>query len=357
MSNCHIHREALEAVKNFSLPQELPFGKTIAPVMVKVHYNKGEWSKSELLPYSPLTLDPTCKVLHYAQEIFEGMKAYRVEGQGPLLFRPEENLKRFNMSARRMAMPEVPEEIFMGAVEAMVGACAPIIPRRSGESLYIRPFMFASENGLGIKPAEHFIFLVVASPSGAYFSGGSVQVQIEREAIRACPDGVGFAKTGGNYAASLLSMIEAKKQGYDQVLWLDALHKRDIEELSGMNFFAVYNNRLVTPKLTTTILNGITRKSLIQLARHQGLQVDEETISIDQIIADIKAGKITEAFACGTAVIITPISHLGEKDGTRYALPQAVGEVSMKLRNALLDLQEGRAQDSFEWVKKVAPLT
>ncbi|GAB4023175.1 MAG: branched-chain amino acid aminotransferase [Bdellovibrio sp.] len=353
MTTCQIDPKAIEAIKNFSLPQELPFGKYIAPVMVVVKYNRGEWTTPELVPYAPLSIDPTCKVLHYAQEIFEGMKAYRVEGKGPFLFRPEENMKRFNLSAKRMAMPEVPESIFMDSIMTMTRECAPIIPRRSGESLYLRPFMFASENGLGIKPAEEFIFMVVASPSGAYFSGGSVQVQIERQAIRACPDGVGFAKTGGNYAASLFSMIEAKKRGYDQVLWLDALHKKNIEELSGMNFFAVYNNKLVTPKLTTTILDGITRRSLIELARHHGFKVEEKEMSIDQVLNDIQSGDITEAFACGTAVIITPISHLGEANGNRYPLKQAVGEVSMKLRQSLLDLQEGRANDPFNWVKKV----
>lgn len=347
--------EAVTALKNFQLPEDLAFGKVMAPVMIEATYSTGTWSEAKLIPYQKITLDPTCKVLHYAQEIFEGLKAYHTNGAGPYLFRHDQNRERFNLSAERMAMPPVPEDIFQQGVEAITSYCAHLIPQKSGDSLYIRPFMFATENNLGIKPSEHFSFLIVASPSQAYFSSGSVKVLVEKEAVRACPGGVGHAKTGGNYAASLLSMIHAKDKGYDQVLWLDAVTKSCIEEMSGMNFFAVYGEKLVTPKLTETILNGITRKSIIELARHQGLEVVEETMKIDELLADVKSGACSEAFACGTAVIITPVDTLGLATGETFPLKHEQGPMTMKLRQALLDIQEGTGDDPFGWRTTLTP--
>jgi len=344
-----IHDEAIAALKSYKLPSDLSFGKAIAPVMVEADYDNGVWSEFKLVPYHPLELDPTCKVLHYAQEIFEGMKAYHTKGAGPFLFRPDQNAERFNLSAKRMAMPEVPTQDFLTSIEAMTSYCAEFIPKRSGDSLYIRPFMYASENNLGIKPSEKFKFLVVASPSAAYFSSGSVRVLVEQESVRACPGGVGAAKTGGNYAASLLSMIEAKKKGFHQVLWLDALHKKNIEEMSGMNFFAVYEDGIRTPSLTATILDGITRKSIIEMAKHLGIKVTQQEMGIDQLIEDIKSGKCLECFACGTAVIITPIDTIGLPNGEHFPLTHTFGPTTKRLRDALLNLQEGTGEDPFEW--------
>lgn len=358
MQNTHdikIDSKAIEALKSFKLPEDLSFGKVLAPVMVVCEYDNGKWEQPELLPYQKLEIDPTCKVLHYAQEIFEGMKAYKVEGKGPFHFRPDENLERFNLSARRMAMPEVPKDIFMNSVEAMTSHMAGFIPGQSGDSLYLRPFMFATDNGLGIKPSDSFKFLVVASPSSAYFKTGSVSVYIERNAVRACPGGVGAAKTGGNYAASLLSMIEANDKGYDQVLWLDAVNKSLIEEMSGMNMFAVINDVLVTPALTQTILNGITRKSIVKLAEHLNIKLEERELTISELTEKIKSGECTEAFACGTAVIITPINCFGEADGTKHKLQYSEGPIATKLRQGLLDIQEGRAEDPFSWRIPVEP--
>ncbi len=341
--------EAIKAIKDFQLPQDLAFGKVICPVMVECNYTNGQWEEPKMLPYQPLSLDPTSKVLHYAQEIFEGMKGYRVQGRGPYLFRPNENQKRFRTSAQRMAMVGLPEEIFKVSVESIVSYCADMIPSHSGDSLYIRPFMFATDCHLGIKPSETFKFMVLASPSAAYFSGGSVKVLIERGAVRACPGGVGAAKTGGNYAASLSSMVNAQKLGFDQVLWLDAVEKKYIEEMSGMNFFAVYGEEIITPKLTETILDGITRKSILELAHHIGIKAHEESLKIDDLVQDIKAGKCTEAFACGTAVILTPINGLGEANGKNYPLKHASGPVANKLRQHLLGIQEGKLEDPFGW--------
>lgn len=350
-----IEEAAIEELKKFSLPSDLTFGKVLAPVMIEADFDNNEWSEFKLVPYRNLEIDPTCKVLHYGQEIFEGMKAYHTKGAGPFLFRPDQNAERFNLSAARMAMPDVPKNLFIEGVEAMTAYCANFIPKRSGDSFYIRPFMYASENNLGIKPSEKFKFLIVASPSAAYFTSGSVRVLVEQEAVRACPGGVGAAKTGGNYAASLLSMIEAKKKGYHQVLWLDALKKENIEEMSGMNFFAVYEDGIHTPSLTATILDGITRKSIIQLADHLKIKVIEREMKISELLEDIKSGKCTECFACGTAVIITPIDTLGTADNQHYPLTHSFGPTTKKIREALLNLQEGTGEDPFGWRIQLEP--
>lgn len=343
------------AIANFQLPENLGFGNVMVPIMASAVYENGKWGALELMPYGPIKMYPTAKVLHYAQEIFEGMKAYRVGGLGPYIFRPEENHLRFNRSAERMAMPHVPYNIFMQAVLDVTAYSANFVPRRTGESLYLRPFMFASEESLGIKPAEKFTFMVIASPSGSYFSGAGLSVYIERENARAFPGGTGFAKTGGNYAAGLAAAIKTKNLGFVQTLWLDAVEKKYIEEMSGMNVFVVINNELQTSVLGDTVLDGITRKSIMTLAADLGYKVVEKKIAIDELLADIKSGKCTEAFACGTAAIITPINYFGEENGDRYPLHYPDGKISTELRERLLAIQEGRAADQYKWVTLVEP--
>lgn len=358
MSDIIINNGLSEAIKNFNLPETLGFGSVMSPVMASCSYDKGKWGPLEILPYGPIVMYPTAKVLHYAQEIFEGMKAYRVGGLGPFIFRPDENHLRFNRSAERMAMPHIPADIFMDAVLEVTAYSGHIVPRRSGESLYLRPFMFASEESLGIKPSEKFRFLVIASPSGAYFNTeNGLSVLIERENSRAFPGGTGFAKTGGNYAASLLSSIKAKNHGFVQTLWLDGKEKKYIEEMSGMNFFAVINNELHTPELNDSILDGITRKSLITLARDLGYKVIERKMVVDELLEDIKSGRCTEAFACGTAAIITPINYLAEITDERFPLHFPEGKISMDLREKLLAIQEGRSPDKYGWVTRVESKT
>ena len=346
-----------KAIEGFQLPEVLGFGNIMAPIMASCTYEKGKWGELTLLPYGPISMYPTAKVLHYAQEIFEGMKAYRVNGNGPYIFRPEENHLRFNRSAERMAMPHIPHNIFMKAVLEVTAYSANFVPRRSGESLYLRPFMFATEESLGIRPADKFRFLVIASPSGSYFSDTSagLSVYIERENSRAFPGGTGHAKTGGNYAAGLAAAITTKNLGFVQTLWLDAREKKYVEEMSGMNVFAIVNNELHTPYAGDTILDGITRKSIITLARDLGYTVVEKNIDIDELLLDIKAGKCTEAFACGTAAIITPINYFGEADGERIPLHFPEGKISMEIREKLLAIQEGRATDTYKWVSVVEP--
>lgn len=345
-----------DAIKNFILPEHLPFGNVMAPVMAEVNYENGKWGDLTVLPYGPISMYPNAKVLHYAQEIFEGMKAYRVKGEGPFIFRPDENHLRFNRSAERMAMPHIPRELFMTAVNEVVAYCAHSIPKRSGESLYLRPFMFATEEALGIKPSDKFKFMVIASPSGSYFGPNTtLSVLIEREGARAFPGGTGFAKAGGNYAASLLSAIKAKHLGFAQTLWLDGREKKYIEEMSGMNFFAVINGKLVTPLMSDTILEGITRKSILTLATDLGIEAVEMKIDIDELITQIKNGQCSEAFACGTAAIITPIDYLAEESGERYPLKNPDGPVAMKVREHLLNIQEGRIPDKYQWISRIEP--
>lgn len=344
-----------QAIKNFTLPENLGFGQVMAPVMASCTYENGKWGAISLLPYGPISMYPNAKVLHYAQEIFEGMKAYRISGKGPYIFRPEENHLRFNRSAERMAMPHIPQDIFMKATLEVTAYSANFVPRRSGESLYLRPFMFATEEALGIKPSEKFRFMVIASPSASYFSPGGLSVLIERHGARAFPGGTGFAKAGGNYAASLLSAIKTKQLGFVQTLWLDGRDKKYIEEMSGMNFFAIINGELHTPEINDTILEGITRKSIIILARDSGIKVIERKMDIDELIVDIKEGRCTEAFACGTAAIIAPIDYLAEDSGERYPLKDHEGKIALKLREDLLSIQEGRNPDRYNWVMTVEP--
>lgn len=341
---------AKKAIEAFSMPDKVGFGKVLLPIMATCEYKRGEWGELEIKPYAKLELDPTCKVLHYGQEIFEGMKAYNFKGNGPNLFRPIENLKRFNFSARRMAMPEVPSEIFTNAVNTVVKMGEKFIPKRSGESLYIRPFMIATENNLGIKPSEEFLFMVIASPVESYFSGGSYKVLVERQMVRACPGGMGNAKTGGNYAGALNSAVRTQQKGLHQNLWLSGLDRSSIEELSGMNFFAIINGELHTPQLTETILDGITRRSLIEIAKSKGLKVVERKMNIDELISDIKSQKCTECFSCGTAAIITPICSLHEDDGSFVNVKEEFGPTTKMLRETLLGIQEKTVEDQFNWV-------
>lgn len=351
MKKIEIHPDAVEKVKKFTINDPvLGFGKYVAPIMIQAIYDNGEWQRYDLLPYGPLQLDPCSKVLHYGQEIFEGMKVYRQPDDSIAMFRPEMNARRFNLSARRMAMPEVPEVDFINACETISAYCKNLVPKRLGESLYLRPFMIATEVGMGIKPSKQFLFIVVASPSGSYFSGDAVKVYIEREEIRCAPGGVGFAKTGANYAASLNSYARTIKLGCDQTMWLDSVEHRYIEEMSGMNFFAVIDNKLVTPALTDTILDGVTRRSIMEIARAEKIQVEERRVAIDEVLGAIKENRCTEAFVCGTAAVVAPVASFMDKDGTVLQVKETQGKVGMMLREKLIGIQAGRSDAPEGWV-------
>jgi branched-chain amino acid aminotransferase len=357
MKKVEIHPDAVERVKKFTINDpQLGFGKYVAPIMIQALYDHGEWQRFDLLPYGPIQLDPCTKVFHYGQEIFEGMKVFRHPDDRIYMFRPELNARRFNQSARRMAMPEIPEDQFLEACETICAYSKHLVPRRLGESLYLRPFMIASEVGLGIKPAKQFIFMIVASPSGSYFAGDSVQVYIERDEIRSAPGGIGFAKTGGNYAASLNSYKKTMNFGCDQTMWLDSLEHKYIEEMSGMNFFTMIDGKLVTPALKDTILDGVTRKSIIEIARTENIEVEERKISIDEVLTGIHHGRCTEAFVCGTAAVIAPIASFMDRDHSIHKLKDSSGKISMQLREKLIAIQAGRSDAPEGWLYAIKDL-
>lgn len=334
------------------------FGKIFTDHMVTVRWSaeKG-WHDGQLRAREAFTLDPAAAVLHYAQEIFEGMKAYRTRDGEVLLFRPLENARRFNRSAERMAMPELPEDIFLQAVEALVRTDVNWIPGGDGASLYLRPFMFADESFLGVKPAGSYIFCVIACPVGAYFKGGAkpVSVWASQDYTRAAAGGTGAAKCGGNYAASLIAQAEAIRNGCDQVVFLDAAEKKWVEELGGMNVFFVFDDgTLQTPPLTGTILPGITRDSIIKLARADGLTVNEALYSFEQWQADAASGRLREVFACGTAAVVSAIGTVRHKAGSFTIGGGEDGEITRTLRTRLTAIQRAEAPDTMGWRHKVA---
>jgi branched-chain amino acid aminotransferase len=333
------------------------FGKVFTDHMVSIDWSEERgWHNATLGPREPLSLDPACAVLHYAQEIFEGLKAYRLADGEMALFRPDENARRFNRSADRLAMPNLPEDVFVEAVREAVLADRDWFPPVEGGSLYIRPFMIATEAFLGVRPAKQYKFLVILSAAGNYFKTGApaVSIWVSRDYTRAAPGGTGAAKCGGNYAASLVPHANAVAHGMDQVCFLDAAEHRWVGELGGMNLFFVFDDgSLVTPPLSGTILPGITRDSLLTLAREEGLTVREERYSLDQWRADAESGRLTETFACGTAAVVTPVGKVGGKDGEFVVGSGGPGQTTQRLRDRLVAIQRGTADDRHGWVTRL----
>ncbi|MDP3907049.1 branched-chain amino acid aminotransferase [Novosphingobium sp.] len=332
------------------------FGKCFSDHMVCIDWSEDKgWHNPVIGPRGPIALDPAAAVLHYAQEIFEGLKAYRTADGGIALFRPEANAARFNASARRLAMPELPEDVFVAAIRELVAADSEWFPTVEGGSLYLRPFMIATEAFLGVRPAKEYKFLVIASPAGNYFKSGAPAVSIwVSDYTRAAPGGTGAAKCGGNYAASLVPTAEAFAKGHDQVLFLDAAEHKWIEELGGMNLFFVFaDGTLRTPALTGTILPGITRDSLLQLAREEGLTVEEERYSLDQWRADAASGHLIEAFACGTAAVVTSVGKVADRTSEFTIGSGGPGQLTQKLRARLVAIQRGEAPDTHGWVTRL----
>jgi branched-chain amino acid aminotransferase len=341
------------------------FGQVFTDHMITLHWSAGNgWHDGRLEPYGPFTLDPATAVFHYGQEFFEGMKAYRQEGESIALFRPEANAARFNRSARRMAMPELPEETFVQALELLVTQDRDWVPAGTGNSLYLRPFMIATQRGLDFThPSSSYLFCVIASPATAYFGGGAtpkpLTVWLSEEYTRAAPGGTGFAKAGGNYGAALAAGQHATAQGCDQVVWLDSAQHTWIEEMGGMNLFFVYappgaTPRIMTPALTGTLLPGVTRDSLLRLAPELGIEAGEGQISTGQWRQQCASGELTEAFACGTAAVIAPVGTVKGASGGWRIGDGGVGSVTLSLRTALLDIQYGLHPDPFAWVHKVS---
>jgi branched-chain amino acid aminotransferase len=337
------------------------FGQVFTEHMITLRWSEGRgWYDGKLEPYGPLALEPSAAVLHYSQEIFEGLKAYRQESGPIAVFRPYANAARFRRSAVRMAMPELPDEAFVQAIELLVTQDRDWVPSNAEQSLYLRPLMIATTPALGVgRPADSYLFVVIASPSSGIFSGGvrPVRVWLAEGYSRAAPGGTGAAKTGGNYAASFAGQKQATENGCDQVVWLDAVQHRWVEEMGGMNLFFVYGTgedaRLMTPALTGTLLPGITRDSLLTLAPDLGLPVTEGAISIDQWQAGCESGEITEVFACGTAAVITPVGEVRSPHGGWIIGDGQPGPVTMRLREQLLGIQFGRLADPHGWIHKI----
>jgi branched-chain amino acid aminotransferase len=339
------------------------FGRVFTDHMITLRWSADEgWHDGRLEPYGPFTLLPGTSVFHYGQELFEGMKAYRQDGGAITLFRPEANAVRFNASARRMAMPEIQPETFVEALELLVTQDSDWVPDGMGKSLYLRPFMIATEHGLGFThPSDSYLFCVIASPATAYFGGGPpkpLTVWLSEEYTRAARGGTGFAKTGGNYAGAFAAGLEATTHGCDQVVWLDSVEHAWVEEMGGMNLFFVYGPRgapprVMTPELTGTLLPGITRDSLLMLAPYLGIAAEEGRISTGQWRAACASGELTEAFACGTAAVMAPVGTVRSTSGQWRVGDGRPGPVTLRLRQELLGIQYGQRPDPFGWVHKV----
>ena len=335
---------------------QLGFGRLFTDRMLLVEWTpeKG-WHNARIKPYEPFVLDPAALVFHYAQEIFEGLKAYKWQDGRIALFRPEMNARRFNHSAARLCMPEVPEELFLDGIDQLVKLEQDWIPVAPGTSLYIRPAMIAVEPVLGVKPSDHYYFYVIMSPVGAYYAAGfnPVSILVEDKYVRAVAGGTGDAKTGGNYAASLKAGLEAKKKGYDQVLWLDGKEQRYIEEVGAMNMFFAYGKHIVTAHLNGSILSGITRESVLRLALELGCTVEERQIDVNQLFTDLKNGAVTEAFGSGTAAVITPVGRLCYKEECLTVGNGGVGSITQRLYDTLTSIQTGNMEDRFGWIRIV----
>jgi branched-chain amino acid aminotransferase len=346
-----VQKAETSKLQSFSF-ENLPFGKYFTDHMLEADYEDGEWKSVEIKPYQPLLLDPSTAAIHYGQAIFEGIKAYKDSDGNAFIFRPIDNYRRFNISAERLKMPPVPEEIFMEGMRLLVDIDKNWIPTEDDHSLYIRPFMFSTEATLGVKPSNSYKFLIILSPTGPYYSK-PMRIYVEEKFSRAAPGGIGFAKAAGNYASSLLPAAEAHERGYDQVLWTDAVEHKYVQEIGTMNVFFIIGDKAYTPELSSgTILAGVTRDSAVTVLKEMGFEVIEDRISIDQIIEAHKAGQLREVFGTGTAATISPIKELRYKE---YVMEFDVVKwtVSTELKKRLNDIRNSKVGDPYGWMFKV----
>ena len=336
--------------------QSLGFGHIFTDYMFVMPYDEGQgWHNPEIRPYAPIELSPAAICLHYGQTVFEGLKAYRTADGKIQLFRPEENFKRLNQSNERLVIPELPIDMAMEGLMELLRIEKDWVPSKDGESLYIRPFIFACDPFLGVKPGDHYLFMIILSPSGAYYASGlnPVNIYVENKYVRAVRGGMGYAKTGGNYAASLIGQDEAHKQNYAQVLWLDGVEQKYIEEVGAMNIFFVIDGEVVTPALQGSILPGITRKSAIEVCKSKGIKVSERRISIQEIADAYDAGKLDEVFGTGTAAVISPVGHLKWNDKVMEINDNKIGAISQMLYDTMTGIQWGKIEDTFNWTVEV----
>ena len=334
----------------------LGFGKIFTDHMFIMDYKTGKgWHDARIVPYGNLEFSPAAMCLHYGQEVFEGLKAYRTADGDIQLFRPQENFKRLNVSNERLVIPAIDEEFALYALKELLKIEKDWVPHTDGASLYIRPFIIACDPFLGVRPGDEYKFIIILSPSGAYYSTGlnPVSIYVEEKYVRAVKGGMGFAKTGGNYAASLIGQDEAHKQNYSQVLWLDGVEKKYIEEVGAMNMFFVVDGEVLTPELVGSILPGITRKSTIELCKSWGMKVTERRITIEEIAEAYKAGKLNEAFGTGTAAVISPVGHLKWGDLVMEINDNKIGPISQKLYDTMTGIQYGKLPDEHNWIVKI----
>ncbi|MBQ9468031.1 MAG: branched-chain amino acid aminotransferase [Clostridia bacterium] len=335
---------------------KLGFGRVFTDHMFVCEWNKGEgWHDAKIVPFADLSIHPASTVLHYGAEIFEGLKAYRWADGSVKLFRPTENVRRMNRSAERMGLPQIPEELFLEALLKLVGIDADWVPHGEGTSLYIRPFMIGDDEHLGVHGVSHARFYIILSPSGSYYKGGlaPVRIMIEDHDVRAVRGGTGEAKCGGNYGASVRAGEKAEEKGFDQVLWLDGVEQKYIEEVGSMNIMFKIDGKVVTPALTGAILPGITRKSIIEFLKSKGAAVEERRISVDELAKALEDGKLEEAWGCGTAAVVSPVGVLKYKDKEYVISGGRIGETTQMLYDELTGLQWGKKPDPFGWVVNV----
>ena len=334
----------------------LGFGQIFSDHMFMMEYNKKEgWHDARIVPYGPLSLDPASTVFHYGAEIFEGLKAYRRPDGKVQLFRPTENIRRMNNSAERLCLPQLDEEFALKAIDTLVKLDEDWVPSAPGTSLYIRPFMFGADPHLGVHAVDHAVFVIITGPVGSYYKEGinPVKIMIETEDVRAVRGGTGYAKCGGNYAASLRAGEKAEEKGYSQVLWLDGVERKYIEEVGAMNVMFKIGDEVVTPALTGSVLPGITRKSCVEILKSKGMKVSERLLSVDELIGAAKDGNLVEAWGCGTAAVVSPISHLAYK-GEVYEIGNSkIGTLTKELYDILTGIQWGKAEDTFGWTVEV----
>lgn len=336
--------------------ENLVFGNIFTDHMFVVDYEEGRgWYDPRIVPYGSFSIDPAAMAIHYGQEIFEGLKAYRGKDDGIYLFRPQENIKRFNRSATRVCMPNVDEDLFMEGMKQLILLEKDWIPRNQGTSLYIRPAMLATEPHLGVRPSKNYIFFIIVCPVGAYYKEGlnPVKIYVEDKYVRAAVGGTGDSKTAGNYAASLLAAEEAKEKGFTQVLWLDAAKRKYVEEVGTMNMFFVMDGEVITAPLTGSVLPGITRDSVLNLVKDWNIKISERSLSIDDVIDGAKSGKLTEAFGTGTAAVISPVGQITYKGEDHIVAGGKMGEISQRLYDEIVAIQYSEKDDPYGWRVKI----
>ena len=350
-------------IEKTQTPKDLPaandplkFGTIFTDHMFIMNYDKGQgWHDARIVPYALLSLDPSAMVFHYGQEMFEGLKAYKTEDEKVLLFRPDKNAERANRSNRRLCMPEIPTQDFVDAIKALVKVDEAWIPTKPGTSLYVRPFMIAVDPFLGVRAADSYLFIIILSPVGAYYAEGlnPIKIWIEDDYVRAVKGGIGEAKTGGNYVASLAAQEKAHEEGYSQVLWLDGKERKYIEEVGAMNIFFKINGTIVTPELNGSILPGVTRDSVITLCKQWGLPVEERKVSAEELFEASNNGSLEEVFGTGTAAVISPVGHLRFQDHVMQIKDGNIGEISQKLYDTITGIQLGKVEDNNNWTVEV----